>query len=245
MTAGPCGAGTPDGEASPIVPSRVLPRLWNQMLREPVDASTPRAARTALRWAAAAVWTGVPGLLLAGARNPALVCGCAASALTACIAVLATLERMLVTVTVRGQSMRPTFRDGDHVRVRRDLRPVPGRVIVIERPTPGARWTAPPVSRSGGADAIAGRQWLIKRVVAVAGDPIPRDTVPGLPDTADGLVPPGGLVILGDNPDNSLDSRSLGYLPVERVLGTATQPRAGSPLRSSASGGRGRARRAV
>ncbi|MFD6021750.1 S26 family signal peptidase [Streptomyces sp. NPDC060286] len=33
-------------------------------------------------------------------------------------------------------------------------------------------------------------------------------------------MPPGAVVLLGDNPENGFDSRLVGYFPVERVLGT-------------------------
>ncbi|MEU6593230.1 S26 family signal peptidase [Streptomyces sp. NPDC046881] len=45
---------------------------------------------------------------------------------------------------------------------------------------------------------------------------MPQERVPGLPDSPTGLVPPGCLVLLGDNPAHSLDSRLVGCFPADR-----------------------------
>jgi signal peptidase I len=95
-------------------------------------------------------------------------------------------------VTVRGASMVPAYRHGDVVLARRcrlvDVRV--GQVVVVGWPA------APPGSR----------HWLIKRVAAVSGDPLPSPV--GAPGT--GRTPPGTLVVLGDN--GGLDSRTFGPL---------------------------------
>ncbi len=59
---------------------------------------------------------------------------------------------------------------------------------------------------------------MVKRVAAGPGDPRPAF----MPDRGDGsgpVVPTGQLVVLGDNPARSLDSRQIGYVPADRVLG--------------------------
>ncbi|MDK0518193.1 S26 family signal peptidase [Streptomyces sp. ML-6] len=214
--------GTPVGEPRTSLPAHVLAALPAGGTAEP-RARPPRrpwVARTGVCAGTVAAWAGALVLLLAGAAGPALTCGLAALALTVRSVAPVCLGRRVVAVTVHGESMRPTYRDGDRVLVRRSRTPRPGQVVVIERPTAGARWSTPPVRRTAGASAIADRRWLIKRVVAVEGDPIPRDRVPGMADSATGLVPPGSLVLLGDNPVNSLDSQLVGYFPAERVLGT-------------------------
>ncbi|ATL32966.1 S26 family signal peptidase [Streptomyces formicae] len=129
----------------------------------------------------------------------------------------------LVSVTVRGRSMEPAYRDGDRVLVLRlRLRTsafATGRVIVVERPGAGHRWPGPPLAPAARAPAVADRQWMIKRVGATPGDP------PGPPPLPTGPVPPGHLVLLGDNPHHSVDSRQLGYFPVTRVLGVVLRAR--------------------
>lgn len=115
---------------------------------------------------------------------------------------LALLRRQLVVVTVIGMSMVPTYEPGERVVVRRApahaLRR--GQVVVFEEP-----------GNTGG--------WMIKRVAAVAGDPVPRELA-GRSETA---VPAGRLVVLGDNPNGSFDSREIGYLPGDRVLGVVVR----------------------
>ncbi len=130
------------------------------------------------------------------------------------------LRYRVVRVTVRGSSMAPVYEDGARVLVHRGGRIAVGRVVVLERPARGVTWPLPSVDRATSSRTVAARQWIIKRVAAVPGDPAPLDRMPALDRTAGPLVPPGRLVLLGDNPLNSYDSRQAGYFPVERVLGT-------------------------
>lgn len=67
------------------------------------------------------------------------------------------------------------------------------------------------------------REWMIKRA-AIPGDPLPA----GLPAmlAGDAQVPAGKLVVLGDNSKSSIDSRSLGYVPGDRLLGVGHPPAA-------------------
>jgi signal peptidase I len=128
-----------------------------------------------------------------------------AAAVAGAAALLVLARRRLLVVTVRGPSMTPAYRHGDRIVV---LRTGPGAlrrgsVVVLERPTPTG-----PASR-----------WIIKRVAALPGDPVPEELVPTMPDGT--VVPPRMLVILGDNPDSSHDSRQIGFVPAERVLGVA------------------------
>jgi signal peptidase I len=104
-------------------------------------------------------------------------------------------RRRVVAATVRGSSMAPAFHDGDRVYAVRRPRYRVGDVIVFDV-GPGT-----------------GPGWRIKRVTAVAGDP-----APDWPATPGPTVPPGHLVVEGDNPV-SQGSRQLGYIPAARVLG--------------------------
>ncbi len=147
--------------------------------------------------------------------------GTVASALT-CLAVVATacrLRRRYVLVTVRGESMEPMFSHGDRVLVNRsrvaDIRV--GDVVVLKpgRPRPVL---AVPGSRLSTAEPV---YWMIKRVLAVPGDPVPPGSVPKRLATPGAVVPDGKLVVIGDNAAASSDSRQLGYFHIERVLGVA------------------------
>jgi signal peptidase I len=141
----------------------------------------------------------------------------AALALAAATAALLTrARRHLVTVTVEGMSMSPAYLPGDRVLVSRRTRTraASGQVVVVERPHPVTGWSAlPPLGRD-----VEGREWYIKRVAAVAGEPVPTVVRKrrGLPD--DTTVAPGHLVVLGEHP-LSEDSKQWGALPVDRVLG--------------------------
>ncbi|MFE7543326.1 S26 family signal peptidase [Streptomyces platensis] len=133
------------------------------------------------------------------------------------IAVALIRSRYLV-VTVEGSSMVPTLADGDRVLVHRTpLAAISaGRLVVTEPPT-GGRW-----------GAIRPSRWLIKRAAAVPGDPVPRDGAPALRDLPEKRVPQGRIVLLGDNPEESLDSRFCGYFRDEQIVGVVIRrlPRA-------------------
>ncbi|GAA3989958.1 S26 family signal peptidase [Allokutzneria multivorans] len=130
--------------------------------------------------------------------------------------VRAWLARRWISVTVDGDSMRPTFNPGDRVLARRITAPPrTGDVVVIEAPVlSGNRstWDLPPPG-PGDLD----RQWLIKRVAAIGGDLVPPTAAGVL--AAGQVVPPGSVLVVGDNPSRSHDSRHLGPVPVNRVIG--------------------------
>ncbi|RJL32250.1 hypothetical protein D5H75_16135 [Bailinhaonella thermotolerans] len=65
--------------------------------------------------------------------------------------------------------------------------------------------------RPHGVEGSSETPYLIKRIAAVAGQPVPPD-VPGR------TVPEGQVVVLGDNPAQSLDSRHLGPIPLTHVI---------------------------
>jgi signal peptidase I len=121
-----------------------------------------------------------------------------------CTAGVAVLRRRYVSVHVTGGSMRPTYDDGDRVLVRRMRRFRTGDVVVVAQP-----------GVEGG--------WLIKRLVAQPGDPVPRDRIPALATVAEENVPAGSVVVLGDGGPHSLDSKQLGYLPMASILGVAVR----------------------
>lgn len=129
----------------------------------------------------------------------------------ALVAVAATLRRRFVAVVVDGASMEPTLRPGERVLVRRVAldRVRLGQIVVL----------AMPVDMHAALPAVDNPPWLIKRVVALPGDPVPYDRVPVLRDNGDDRVPAGHLVVLGDNEARSFDSRRAGYFTADALLG--------------------------
>jgi signal peptidase I len=126
---------------------------------------------------------------------------------------LAWLRTRHLVVTVQGASMLPTYRHGDLVLVRRrsGRRVRNGEVVVVDLPD-----LVRPIPRGvSAAEALLNRR-VIKRVAAVAGEVTPLAVREfGSP------VPPGNLVLLGDNPDGSGDSRLYGFVPATAVVGVA------------------------
>jgi signal peptidase I len=145
-----------------------------------------------------------------------------AAALAVAVAVDLLRRRFLVVVVVDGQSMTPAYHPGDRVlvaRARLGRRVRPGRVVVVEEPDREHGWDRlpPPDGR------VDGRRWYIKRVVAVPGDPVPAQVAGAVgASSADARVPDGRIVVLGDNADSE-DSRTLGYFPLDRVLGVVVR----------------------
>jgi signal peptidase I len=133
---------------------------------------------------------------------------------------LVAVRRRWTVVRVRGSSMEPALHDGDVLLARRRAGRLPrrGDIVVLRRPAivpvPNGAVTV-----HGGPRAAsgAGERWLIKRVVAVPGDPIPPD----VPSSLRGPVPAGMVVVLGDRP--GLDSRLFGPAPVDTVHATVVR----------------------
>lgn len=129
------------------------------------------------------------------------------------------LRRLTAVVIVDGDSMWPTYAPGDRVLVRRarenTLRP--GQVVVVEQPGEDGTWATRP------RGPVGRRHWVIKRVAAVPGDPTPQVCWPATAGSDGERVPARKLVLLGDNPDWSHDSRQIGYFPAERLLGVVVR----------------------
>ncbi|MFI6097479.1 S26 family signal peptidase [Lentzea sp. NPDC051213] len=108
-------------------------------------------------------------------------------------------QRRLLVVRVIGQSMLPALQDGQKLLARRTSRvPATGTIVVV----------AP----------FGDSQLVVKRLAAVAGEPVPPE-VAQLAGIAPGsTVPPGNLVLLGDNADASIDSRVWGLMSVSSVV---------------------------
>ena len=128
------------------------------------------------------------------------------------VAALGWLRHRFLVVTVSGSSMEPTYHDGDRLlAVRRSAATLrTGQVVVADLLTRLPGLTSQSVAASLHQ---SGHRQVIKRIAAVAGEPVP----PGV-DAAP-TVPPGMLVLLGDNPEGSVDSRQYGYVAAEQVIG--------------------------
>lgn len=126
-------------------------------------------------------------------------------------------------IRVDGQSMQPNFHDGDYVIVNRlayrfgEIQR--GDVIVFHSPLNG------------------GQEDLIKRVIGLPGDrlkiengvvfingnPVLEDYVEEQPygDMAEITVPEGTVFVMGDNRNDSSDSRSWDSLDIDNIIGKA------------------------
>jgi signal peptidase I len=135
------------------------------------------------------------------------------------IALALAIRSMLHIYAIPSASMQPTLQVGDHIVVLRDAQPGRGDVIVFRSP--------------GSPEEL-----LVKRIIATPGDLVAssngRVTVgshplaePYLAQTgASGpilpqIVPANCYFVLGDNRDNSYDSRQWGFLPRDLVVGRA------------------------
>jgi signal peptidase I len=130
-------------------------------------------------------------------------------------------RRRWAVVHVDGVSMLPTLRHGDRVVVRRVAHDTlrTGQVVVLQRRAAGGGWhTTPLPLRTLRRDG-----WYIKRIVAAPGDPVPVEAAAVIGAPAGTPVPAGQLVLFGDNPAASTDSRHWGYAPVDRVLGVVVR----------------------
>ena len=143
-----------------------------------------------------------------------------------CVAVLAlalagavAIRRRLVVVEVVGDSMSPTYHSGDRLMVRRTRRFRAGDVVVAQHQGGGRH--------AAGADPTMGTNWLVKRLVAVPGDPVPA-AVTAVVGRAGGKVPAGMGVLLGDHPE-STDSRRWGYVPLADLAGVVVTRLGGGP----------------
>jgi signal peptidase I len=127
----------------------------------------------------------------------------------------AAIRRQWLVVTVRGASMSPTLRSGERVLARRNARWRTGSIVVF-------RW-------SKGRSETRTAPVLVKRVAAVPGEPFPawaRGTaVPRWGEAT--RVPQGYIVVAGDG-DRSSDSRDLGLVPTNDVIGTVVLRLGGS-----------------
>lgn len=130
-------------------------------------------------------------------------------------------------------SMYPTFEVGDQLaveKVTKRIRPFSRNEVVVFNPPQAFREIVGDSSRKA-------KEALIKRIVAVEGDTVEvkggklfvNGVMQDEPFTAEDaayefgpvVVPPGDVLVLGDNRNHSLDGHIWGFLPAENVIGRA------------------------
>jgi signal peptidase I len=137
---------------------------------------------------------------------------------------------------VAGNSMEPTLHNGDLLLVCRFCQPKVGDIVIVRNALP-----IQPISERLWADFNVPPERFgiyIKRVAAVAGQPVPPyssaiwksrrlPVAPSLIDTHFApnpfIVPPNCSWLLGDNALNSIDSRFWGAVPNHLFLGSVLQ----------------------
>ena len=141
----------------------------------------------------------------------------AASAAATMVVLVGVLRWLFAVVTVYGPSMEPALTDGDRLLARRcaarALR-AGSLVIFLE---PGLGRSAP---RPAWLTGAAKKLWVVKRVAAVPGEPVPEEVRPAVDGAT--VVPPRTIVVLGDSPQ-SRDSRHWGFIPASLILGKAVR----------------------
>ncbi|MET7333468.1 S26 family signal peptidase [Nonomuraea sp. NPDC005650] len=126
----------------------------------------------------------------------------AAGGVVVVAAALLTIRLRLLVAHVSGPSMLPAYKDGDRllaVRLRRPARFAVGQVVVLRNP------------RLAGIRGSSRTPLMVKRIVAVAGEAVPVGI-------SGDVVPREHVVVLGDNREQSLDSRHLGVIPVDHIV---------------------------
>ena len=145
-------------------------------------------------------------------------------------------------VRIEGESMIPTLQNEDYVILSKlgrtfDLDLKYGDIVVIDRSGEQSRSIFDEIQNIGIFNKVDEKKLIIKRVIGLEGDNVEiRDgrvyrngillDEPYLLDEImlgpkdSYIVPPGHVFVLGDNRNNSLDSRLIGYIPIESIQGT-------------------------
>ena len=145
-------------------------------------------------------------------------------------------------VKIEGESMKPTLQNNDYVILSKlgrtfnwDLKY--GDIVVIDRKLEQKRSILYDIQNMGIFSQVDDQRLIIKRIIGLAGDTIEiqdgrllrNGTILEEPYLLDEImlgskdsyyVPEGHVFVLGDNRNNSMDSRIIGYIPVDSIQGT-------------------------
>jgi signal peptidase I len=145
-------------------------------------------------------------------------------------------------VRIEGESMIPTLQNNDYVILSKlgktfDFDLKYGDIVVIDRSGGQPRSIFDEIKNIGIFNRVDDKRLIIKRIIGLEGDNIEildgrvyrNGELLDEPYLLDEImlgpkdsyhVPPGHVFVLGDNRNNSLDSRIIGYIPIESIQGT-------------------------
>jgi signal peptidase I len=132
--------------------------------------------------------------------------------LVAMVGAIVLLRSRFVVVRVTGVSMEPVLREGQRVLVRRVGVGVVQRGDIVVFALASVRMKQP-----------GDPPWMVKRAVAISGDPIPYESISSSSIAERTHVPAGQIVVRGDNPIRSFDSRQAGFIDGSALLGVVVR----------------------
>ncbi len=139
---------------------------------------------------------------------------------------LALLIRAFVveSFVVQGESMEPTLQNGEHLLVNKAIydfeSPKPGQIIVFRPPLPTNKDFIKRVIAVGGQRVAMTNGIIYINGVAQNESYLPA-SYRGVANYPPTLVPQGEIFVLGDNRNNSEDSRYFGFVPLKNIRGQA------------------------
>ena len=161
--------------------------------------------------------------------------------LAVAVALAAAARSVVHVYSIPSESMAPALRTGDHILVTRYLAGTPGRgdVVVFAWPPDGSELMVKRIVGLPGdlVDARLGR-------LRIGGYTLPEPYVLRAATTGaiePHLVPAGSFFVLGDNREESVDSRVWGPIPASAVVGRArmvlwSSEAGGDPVRAAVPG---------